>query len=357
MKPASGSLLFGVCVVAVLVIASAAGVIRETRKVASANSLQQLRVAGIVETELQANRLQELQLRADVLANDVAFVDYVAQSLLPSAQLGGAVDSASISDLLTERRHGYDIAAVLDPTGKLVATSGILLRDPSGVQHDPLVAKAIRSLAPVRGTWVDHGQLLWVVVNPLLRGGALQGVLLSAAHVDNGFATTVSRIARTSVAFVIQPSPGSLQAPASDVQDWAAQALSSQVPAVLALTATGPLTLADGQHQSTVWVTPLDTAGGRAALVALDPAAGSDGIVNRASRPWLAGIAALGVFGLLLVMLLWRRTWLPLQQMLDVIERAADTGDNNLTVRVEGSTIVRRLRDGINRLLQANHSV
>ena len=352
MKPASRFLLFGLVLVAVLGAAAAAGVLWQTRRAAAASALGRLQVAGTVESELQANRLRELQLRAEVLARDTAFVDYVAQSLRPNPQLGGAVDAASISDLLTERRRGYDIAAVLDPQGKLIATSGILLRDPAAILHDPLVLKAIQSLTPVQGTWVDHGQLLWVAVNPLLRGGALQGVLLTATHVDSAFAIAVGRIARTPVTFAIQPSPGAAPAPASSgVDDWMAQAISNQVAAVLAPAQPHVLPLASGQHRSTAWVTPLDTQGGRAALVALatDPASGS--FPDAAAQPLLLGVAVLTALGVLIVLLLWRRTWLPLQEMLELIRRAAETGDHHLTARVGGSPIVRGLRDSINPLL------
>ncbi len=351
MKPANRFLLSGVVLVAVLGVASAAGMLWQTRRAAAASALGRLQVAGTVESELQANRLRELQLRAEVLASDTAFVDYVAQSLIPNPQLGGAVDAASISDLLTERRRGYDIAAVLDPQGRLIATSGILLRDPVAILHDPLVLKAIHSQTPVQGTWVDHGELLWVAVNPLLRGGALQGVLLTATHVDSAFAIAVGRIARTPVTFAIQPSPGASPAPASSgVDDWVAQAIGAQLPAVLAPAPAHALTLASGLHRSAAWVTPLDTQGGRAALVALaaNPAGRS---IPDGAQPLLLGVATFTGLGLLVVLLLWRRTWLPLQEMLELIRRAAQTGDQHLTARVSGSPIVRDLRDSINPLL------
>ena len=352
MKLASRSLLSGLALVLVLGFAAAAGVIWQTRHAAAAGARGRLQVAGTVESELQANRLRELQLRAELLASDTAFVDYVAQSLIPNPQLGGAVDAASISDLLTERRRGYDIAAVLDPQGKLIATSGILLRAPAAILRDPLVLKAIHSLTPVQGTWVDHGQLLWVAVNPLLRGGALQGVLLTATHVDSAFAIAVGRIARTPVTFAIQPSPGASPAPASSgVDDWVAQAIGAQLPAVLAPASAHALTLASGQHRSAAWITPLDTQGGRAALVALavDPATGR--FPDAAAQPLLPGVVVLTALGVLIVLLLWRRTWLPLQEMLELIRRAAETGDHHLTLRVGGSPIVRGLRDSINPLL------
>ncbi|MEP6899013.1 MAG: hypothetical protein ABI870_10825 [Rhodanobacter sp.] len=351
MRPASRFLLSGVALVLVVVAIAAAGLLWQTHRNLQGILLHQLRRVGAVENELQANRLQELQLRADVLAHDSAFVDYVAQSLIPNPQLGGAVDSASISDLLKERRQGYDIAAVLDPRGKLVATSGILLRNPADIQRDTLVANAISTLKPVQGTWVDHGQLTWVAVNPLLRGGALQGVLLTAAHVDDEFAIAVGRIAGTGVTFAIQPVSGSAPVPSSGVDVWIVQAVASQTPAMLSLTSPQSRRLVDARNAAMTWVTPLQTIGGHAALVAVDPDAGSSDLFDGVPRSMLVGIAVLGAFGLSIVLLLWRRTWLPLQNMLDVIQRAAQTDDQHLTVRTKGSPVVRYLRDSINQLL------
>lgn len=350
MKPASRFLLLGTATVALLVVAAAAGVVWQVQHVTRDQSLDRLRVAATVERELEANRLSELQLRADLLAQDPAFVDYVAQSLIPNPQLGGAVDSASISDLLKDRRRGYDIAMVLDPQGRKVAASGVLLKEPASIQRDPLVAATISHLRAQQGMWVDHGQLYWVSISPLLRGGALQGLLLAASRVDDAFAIAISRIAHTDVALLMQPAPGAALPPSTGL-GWTGSALSAQLAGVLAVSGNKgeALQLTDGQHATDAWVTPLKASGGAAALVAIGP--DQEGVpVNRAALPWLAGVAGFGLCAMLLVLLQWWRTWLPLQRMLAVIELAGH-GDPHLTIRTRGSAIVRRLRDGINPLL------
>lgn len=352
MKPATHFLLLGVTVVVVLTLAAAFGTLRQVDHAAQVSLLSQLRAASTVERELQANRLVELQLRAEALAQDSAFVDYVAQSLIPNPQLGGAVDSASISDLLKDRRHGYDIAMVLDPQGSPVASSGILLKDHASIRQDPLITATINLLKPQQGVWVDHGQLLWVAVNPLLRGGALQGVLLTASHVDDAFAIAIGRIVRTDVALLMQPVAGSGPAPSTGLDHWIEQALSAQLPSVLAMNdqAGTALKLSDGRHNITAWVKPLKASGGNVALVAIGPDEGINGMTRETALPLLAGVGGFGVCALLFVLLQWWRTWLPLQRMLAVIELGS-RGDQHLTIRVEGSPIVRRLREGINRLL------
>lgn len=352
MKPATRFLLLGVGAVVLLTLAAAIATLHQADQRARAGSLVQLQVAVTVERELEANRLAELQLRADALAQDPAFVDYVAQSLIPNPQLGGAVDKASISDLLEERRHGYDIAMVLDPRGAPVASSGILLRDHGSIQADPLVASAISRLKPRQGIWIDHGQLLWVAVSPLLRGGALQGVLLVASHVDNAFAITIGRIARVDVVLLAPPAPGAALPPSTGLDHWTEQALLARLPEVLGVTErTGKaLRLSDGQRSVTAWVAPMDVSGGQAVLAAIGPSDGDSGPDNSAAWSLLAGVAGFGLCALLLVLLLWWRTWLPLQRMLGVVELARH-GDRHLTIRVEGSAIVRHLREGINSLL------
>ncbi len=66
--------------------------------------------------------------------------------------------------------------------------------------------------------------------------------------------------------------------------------------------------------------------------------------------PSLFGAIGFGAAAWLLVLIQCQRTWLRLHWMLDVMERA-NQGDRNLTIRAEGSAIVRSLRDGINQLL------
>lgn len=354
MKPATRFLISNTVVAVVLVVAAAAVTLWQLGHAAKLMSLQQLQTASTVEQDLQANRLAELQLRADALAQDPSFVDYVAQSLIPNPQLGGAVDSASISDLLNERRHGCDVAMVLDPQGRPVASSGVLLKDHASIRHDPLVTATIDALKPRHGMWVDHGQLLWVATSPLLRGRSLQGVLLVATRVDDAFVIAIGRIVRSDIAVLMQPAPGADPAPSTNPDGWVMQALSARLPEVLGVQATtgAALTLTDAQHSTTVWVTPLQASGGAAAMVAIGQYDNDfRTMVNRGTLPMLAGVAGLGLGILVLLWLQWWRTWLPLQRMLGVIELAGH-GDHNLTIREHGSSIVRRLRDGINRLLR-----
>jgi hypothetical protein len=55
--------------------------------------------------------------------------------------------------------------------------------------------------------------------------------------------------------------------------------------------------------------------------------------------PWLSGALGFGTAAWRLVLIQCQRTWLRLQWMLDVIERA-NQGDPNLTIRAESSAFV-----------------
>jgi hypothetical protein len=354
MKPAARFLVLGLATGTILALAAAAGVIWQTDRLAHARGLDRLQAAGTAESELQAGLFRELHLRAEPLANDPAFVDYIAQSLIPSPKFGGGVDGASIGDILGERRHGFDIAIILDSKGKPAGSSGTLLKDDSSVAQEPLVAKAIATLKPTQGLWADHGQLIMVVAHPLLKTGELQGVLLACLRLDKGFANQIARVSRTGVAMFV-PSATALGVSFSDgLGSWIASTPPATMQrAIKDISMSGrELTLSDGEHDRSTWVRSLDASGDRAVLVTLDSDVRSDKFIADDAMPMLYGLLGMWIVGSLLVLLQWSRTYVPLQNMMDIIERAA-LGDQSLTLpAAKGSPIVWCLRNVINRLLE-----
>lgn len=348
MTPATRYALAGTAWVLVLTGLAIAGIGWHSRALAERQWAGRLRTAAAVGTQLQATRLQELRLRAAPLAGDQAFVDYVAQSLIPDPRLGNTVDSASISDLLNERRQGYDLAMVLDPQGQPVASSGILTRERAAIRRDPLVARTIATQKSVHGFWLDHGRLLQVATEPLLRGGALQGVLLTGAWVGQDLAATVGRLDRATLAIVGGAGSDIAVTPASAVDDG----LRANSARILAIRSAGGQLLHWHTDAGPVdaWVVPLAVGDGRAALVALTPSDAVAADAHAFGAPLQWGAALLGLIALGLLSLPWWRTYRPLQDMASVIARAAE-GDVNLTVRGKGSASVRQLREPLNRLL------
>jgi hypothetical protein len=354
MKPATRFLISGLALVVALAAIASAGVVGCVHRAADERTLERFKVAGIVGADLQTQQLETLQLRAQLLANDPAFVDYVAQSLMPNPQTG-AVDSLSISELLKQRRNGYDVAMVLDPLGKPVSSSGLLTKDRASIPHDTLVTTSIRELKPAQGTWLDNGQLFWVVASPLLRGNTLEGVLITATRVSDAFAATIGRIARSDVALVAES--GGISSPLSNsgVDVRVLDLLAKQSAPILAASTTSGqvVPIQDGSQVITTWIVPLHASDAQITLVALDhQGGGEDQNLHAEIVPLLLGVWVLGVIAILCVLVQWRSTWLPLQQVADVVERAA-SGDSHMTVRAGGSPIVRYLREGINRLLHS----
>lgn len=352
-------LLWALPVIAALTAASAVGVLWHARHVASMQTLSRLKTAANIENAMQDQRLLVLRLRADSLALDPAFVDYVAQSLIPDPSRGNAIDSASITDLLIARRHGYDLAVVLDPQGASIARSGTPLARHERIQRDPLVIKAMHTLQPTQGTWVDNGQVVLVVVEPLLRGGALQGFLLAAERVDNHFADAVSRVAHAGFVLFASPKPGVETVTSAGLEPWITQALATHTrqPQDAPNSAGRSLRLIDDGHTTLAWETPLVAASGHATMVVVAPDLDPMRSALTAAWPLLLGTAVLGLIAALAALLYWRRVGIPLQHMLETVERGQH-GDRQLVIRVDGTPSVRRLRDAINRLLaqdQASH--
>ena len=352
MKAATRFLVGGLSLVILATALVAAGVLYQVGRTTHQQATKTLALAGIVEADLQTYELQALQLRAQALAGDPAFVDYVAQSLQPNPQLGGVVDKASISDLLNERRHGYDMAMVLDAQGKWVTTSGVVQLPSATIQNDPLVIQAVHDLKPSQGIRVSDGHLLWVAVNPLLRGASLQGLLVTATGAGAAFANAVGHMSRSDVVFVTDATTNGLPLTSAELDASVAQSLAPLTPQLLGVTdpAGAAIQLPLSSQTVTAWVTPLPLSAGHAAMVAFKQNAGTQNSVPDEARPFLFAITILGGLGILYVLLQWWRTWRPLQNMLDVIERAG-AGDAFMTIREDGSLIVRLFRDRLNHLM------
>ena len=270
-------LLIRVGAIVVLTTLAVAASIWQTNRVTLAQARQQLAQVAPVTLDLQRDRLDKLQLRSEALATDPAFIDYVVQSLQPSPLNGGGIDRASISDLLNERGEGYDLLMVLDAKGRPVAKRGVLLKSDASVSGDGLVMRALASGKPERGAWVYDGKLLWIAINPLIRSGVSQGLLLSAQVADSDYIATINRYtgAHTALLVSTQSRGGFALAAGSGLPAWAAPALqhtADALPAGNELPADGrAATVTAGRNEVPGWIVPLSTSSGRALLMAVEP--------------------------------------------------------------------------------------
>lgn len=339
--------LLGIVLLTALAVAAA---ILQSARLTLAQARQQLAHVAPVALDLRKARLDQLQLRSESLAKDPAFVDYMVQSLQTGPQNGGGVDRASISDLLHSRRQGFDILMVLDATGRPAARQGVLLRPDQAIMGDPLITGALRSGQPTRGSWVYDGSLLWITVNPLVRSGLTQGLLLTAQRADPTFVATIDRYTGVDAALMVSAghASGFAIAGSPDLPPQVAQALpevANQLPSGAQVPGQGvATTVMGGNRRVPGLLVPLPSSSGRAMVVAVKPdRQGFSSLVFM-----LVLIALASLLAQALTFWTWRRHVLPLQQLaLDVELTAqgapfAETGAGDRTVR--------RLRQGIGEL-------
>ena len=345
MKASTKALWRGWALVVVCSALAMAAAVWNANEGGRTRALARLQTSSEIVHDLQAQELQMLQLRAQSLAGDPAFVDYVTQSLVPNPQLGGAIDSLSISDLLKQRRHGGDVVMLLDATGTPVTAIGALGRDRASISREPLVVASMSQLTTVQGAWLDHGDLLWVVVSPLLRGRTPQGYLITASRASESFFAKIGHLARSDVALVLDAAVSHSSGLDASLVDLLA-AHRQEILAAGSEQGTA-MHLQDGHPPVDIWVTPLKLEGGHAALIALNPPVPSDRGIDQETFRLLAGIALFGLGAALYVWLQWFFTWRPLSRLAD----AFDT-DRSAIGHIRGSALVHDMRDRLLLLLK-----
>lgn len=353
MNTATRLLLKRLLAIWVLLVLSALGAFAWMAHLAQRQSFAHLASAARVEQALQSRQLTELRLRADHLAQDPAFVDYVAQSLIPDPAMNNRVDSTSITDLLDSRRKGYDLALVLDANGKQAARSGTLLANDAQIRNDPAIGQVIATLKPRQEVRVEQGKIMLVAVEPLLRGGALQGVLYTATELGNGFAQAIGKVADTGIALVPSPARASETPPNSGLPPTLLEAIGAKLSATPASASATVALQLDAAGAAPALATPMDTVGDRATLVALDPDFSTASATVASVWPLWVGITVLGVAATLAAWLRWRRHDVPLDRICDILVRGVQ-GDHKLVIRTQGSPALCRLRDEVNALLEVS---
>lgn len=350
MKPATAALLKAWSVVAAGTVLAVAGALWNADMAAQARSLDRLAASGDIERDVQEQALEVLELRAQALADDPAFVDYVTQSQVPDPKLGGAVDNLSVSDLLKARRHGDEVALLLDAEGAQITAIGSVGKDRSSIQRDPLVIESISRLKPVQGVWLDSDGMFWVAIHPMLRGRTPQGYVILAEPVTEAFFAKLSRLAHDDVALVADGGEGPSVRYASGLDIRFNELLAAHRDALFAVTDSrgGMVAMRDGARDIRVWAMPISSSQGHAALVALDQRADFGRGMDAVTWRLVAGILGFGFLAALCVLIAWRSTWHPLGQLV----HGFDT-DKGAIGKVRGGALVRDVRDRMLLLLKA----
>ncbi len=167
-----------------------------------------LATSSAVQKEFEQNRLEQLQLKVQLIASDPATAKYVAQiggatSNLPGLSESSDRDTQSISDLLKERQSqfAFDLGIVMDATGNVLGRNDQTEAFRESLADDPLVRPAIAKAAPFSGYWRQGDRLYQAAIMPLQQDQNLVGFILLAQTIDNEFCRQVAKISGAQIAF------------------------------------------------------------------------------------------------------------------------------------------------------------
>jgi serine/threonine-protein kinase len=316
-----------------------------------------------VQRELTQRRLEEVQLKAALIAEDQATVQYVS-----AAQGGGLglgtdpiADARSISDILAERQESYafDLGILLDTEGKVLARTDTSEAFDQSLAGDPFVEPVLRELSPVSGFWPQGERLYQAAILPLDQDSDLVGFLLIALQVDDDLAQRVGKASGADVAFLLPSGDGvvpigsSLDAARRDTLQAAIAADSGGVRT--AIRDAKPIERVNLTLAGENWIgrlAPLDPDGGSRIGSTLQlssadkAAAGYRDVLNRLL---LTGIGTLLV-ALPLSFLIAKATLRPLATMARAANDAA-AGNYQTHIGIEGKDELAQLSHAFDRLL------
>ncbi len=277
------------------------------------------------QDQLQAWRSSDLRLRAKLLAENAAFSAYVADAIASSGLPGASVDTASINDLLSERREQLELdwLGVLDVSGTWIAGTRPWSSVDAAIANNPLYVSAHASSEIVHRVQYDAGRWFLAAIAPLIRAGVTEAYLLAAIELDQAFIDALSAGAPARLVLAMRSgeseSSGIFPADSSFESNLAPVLRTDALPA-----GNGRVLLADGREAQ---VSPLfGDEGGPVLVAVIDPPAGSR---QALVRP-LIGLAAIVLAVLALALwVLWRRVFARIAIACDLLERTAQ-GDYRL---------------------------
>lgn len=182
---------------------------REGQKLADEAVQRELDTSAQVQAELAQRRLEEVQLKVELVGRNADTVKYVSEAqgggLGLGDETGVGVDQASINDLLDERRetYGFDLGIVLDAEGKVLARTDQREAFDQSFAGDPFVEPVLKELTPVSGYWRQENKLYQAALMPLDQDGDLVGFLLIALEVNDGLGQRVGKASGSDIAYLL----------------------------------------------------------------------------------------------------------------------------------------------------------
>ncbi len=149
-------------------------------------------------------RVDALNSKGSALANNQAFVAYVAQALNLGGLPDGAVDVSSVSDLLGERAQQLEfaVAAVLDDSGRVLASSDAVVPRGQRISDQDLLDSVVDNNLP-QTTVIDMGNgPVLASVSPMRRGGLFDGFMLAGLRLDAAMMEELAQAAAAEVSLL-----------------------------------------------------------------------------------------------------------------------------------------------------------
>ena len=154
-----------------------------------------------VQKEFEQSRLEELQLKVQLIAADASTAKYVAQAggasnNLPGLSDNSDTDTKSIPDLLKERQsqYGFDLGIVMDAKGNVLGRTDQNEAFQESLAKDPFVQPAIAKAAPFSDYWRNGDKLYQAAVMPLAQDQDLVGFVLVAQSVNDELSRQVAKV-------------------------------------------------------------------------------------------------------------------------------------------------------------------
>ena len=319
-----------------------------------------------VQKEFEESRLQQLQLKVQLIAADSSTAKYVAQAggatnNLPGLSENAEGDTKSIPDLLKERQSqfGFDLGIVLDPKGMVLGRTDQTEAFKESLANDPLVKPVIANPeTPLGGYWRQGNKLYQAAIMPLVQDQILVGFLLIAQTVNNDLSRQVAKVSGAQIAYWL-PADDKLLLVASSLDEANTKALQDALAkspdlaaAVKAGKAQSHVPLRFGGEQWSAQLTPTadEGEGSLGAVLALT----STDKIFASYRDILNWVMVGGLVSMLVALLLSyalaRGILSPVRKMAFAAEQAA-AGNYKTQIGLTGSDELARLSRAFDSLL------
>jgi len=323
-----------------------------------------LSASSTVQKEFEQNRLEQLQLKVQLIAADASTAKYIAQvggstANLPGLSESGDRDTRSIPDLLKERQSqfAFDLGVVMDAKGNVLGRNDQTEAFRESLADDPLVKPALEKAAPYSGYWRQGDRLYQAAIMPLEQDQNLVGFILLAQTVNNELCQQVAKISGAQIAYWLPADKGSrLVASSLDAATAKSlQEIAASDPALAAIGEGKPIERVPVTFSGQRWIAKLTptAAEGEARLGSVLALTSIDRIVA-GYRNILNGVligGAVSIFiALLLSYLLAKGILRPVRTMALAAEQAA-AGNYKTQVRWSGNDELARLSRAFDSLL------